>query len=58
MHSLASSNVGTASDSEARELTDYPKRVDFSRLTEQQRAKIIGVEMMKLGAIGTKLGVT
>ena len=34
-------------DAEARGLTDSPKRVDFSRLTEQQKAKITGVEMMR-----------
>lgn len=34
-------------DTEARRLTDHPKRGDFAKLTEQQQAKVVGVAIMR-----------
>jgi hypothetical protein len=34
-------------DAEARALADYPKRIDFTKLTEQEQARVRGVGIMK-----------
>jgi hypothetical protein len=34
-------------DADARVLTDNPKHIDFSKLTERQKARVVGVDMMR-----------